>query len=174
MQLKSIGIGVNEVKISLCIYETSTYHKSHSITLEMCCNEFFTKDLNTGKHFCDSCLKRGQRKFKRMYQWAINTKDSFFDAAIVYLNHETNGTAYDKGVKHMLCEFSYLGGRDAPSFKNITVIVMINHRVLYTNPILQWRFYSGRCQMALSENKLVCEFYCLFFLVSSFNSPEEA
>lgn len=121
-------------------------------------------------------LKEDKENLKEciMYQWAISTKDSFFDAAIVYLNHETNGTAYDKGEKHMLCEFSYLGGRDTPSFKNITVIIMINHRVLYTNPILQWRFYSGRCQMALSENKLVCEFYCLFFLVSSFNSPEEA
>lgn len=103
----------------------------------------------------------------------MNTKDSFV-VAIVYLNHETNRTACEKREKHILCEFSYSGGRDTPSFKNITVIVMINHSVLYTNPVLQWCFASGRCQMALSEKKLVCEFYCLFSLVSSFNSPEEA
>lgn len=108
-----------------------------------------------------------------MYQWAMNTKDSFVVAAIVYLKRETNGTACDKREKHILCVFSYSRGRDTPSFKNITVIVMINHSVLYTNLILPWCFASGRCQMALSENKLV-EFYCLFFLVSSFNSPEEA
>lgn len=106
-----------------------------------------------------------------MYQWAINTKDSFVDAAIVYLNHERNGTACDKREKHILCEFLYSRGRDTPSFKTITVIVTINHSALYMNPILQWRFASGSCQMGLCENKVVCfkSSYCLFVLVSSFS-----
>lgn len=60
----------------------------------------------------------------------MNTDNSFITAAIVYLNHETNGTACDKSEKHILSEFSYSEERDTPYFKSITVIVMINHSML--------------------------------------------
>lgn len=44
----------------------------------MCCDEFFTKDLNTGKHFPDICLKRRQRKFKRMYHVSVGNEHRGF------------------------------------------------------------------------------------------------
>lgn len=106
-----------------------------------------------------------------MCQWAINRKDSFLDAAIVYLSHETNGTACDKREKHIQCEFSYSGGRDSTAFKNITLTVTIN-RMFYRNTIFQWYIASGKYQMSLCENKLVCKFYSSFFLASSFSTPE--